>query len=112
MAKEGIPPKIVLLGRQSNSKDKRIVDGILSKIEPSDIPSKFLHAIVINTTNGNRYNVADKKKDISYTHIDKYIAQLGLNEPIESVEIVIDLDKVGLHLEEESAIIFKNVFKK
>ena len=104
------PPRIVLLGKQADSKDNGIVKGILSKIEPSDIPSKFLHTIVINTVDGNRYNVTDNKKDISYTHIDKYIQKLGVQEPIESVEIVIDLDKVRQHLEVETAKILDKIF--
>lgn len=111
MAKPKGPPKIVLLGKQSKTEDNNgIVGSILSKIEPSDIPTEFLHKITINTVEGNSYNVNDNQKKISYTNIEQYIRQLGVKEDIESVEIVIDVDKVRQHIQKESASIFKNIF--
>ncbi len=112
MAKPKGPPKIVLHGKQSKSNDSGIVKGILSKIEPSDIPTEFLHKIVVNTVGGDSYSVNDNQKNISYTNIDKYIRQLGIKDDIESVEIVIDLDKVRLHLEKETNSILKKIFKE
>lgn len=112
MAKPKGTPKVVLLGKQTNSKDAdSSIKNILSEIGPSDIPCEFLHTIVINTEDGNKYKISDSKQDISYAHIEKYIATLGLKEPIESIEIVVDLDKIKRHLEEESNSVLKQIFE-
>lgn len=104
-------PKVVLLGKQSKIEDKDLVNSILSKIEPSELPTEFLHKIVINTVDGSSYNINDKQKYISYSNIEQYVKQLGIKEDIESIEIVIDLDKIRQHLEKETNSILENIFK-
>lgn len=111
MATSKGPPKIVLLGKQSKIEDKDLVNTILSKIEPSELPTEFLHKVIINTVDGSSYTVNDKQKYISYANIEKYVRKLGIKEDIESIEIVIDLDKIRQHLEQETNSILENIFK-
>jgi len=97
-------PRVVLLGKNSGSNTEK-TQKILSSIDPSEIPGEFLYSVFVTSTNGTRYQLDKKiiKRGISYKHIDESIRKLNIKEPIDVIEIVIDLSKVQSKLDEQSA---------
>lgn len=80
-------------------------------MEPSDIPMGFIHSIMITTDDGNIFNVADVKQDISYNNMEQYIHRLNIKGKVKLVEILINLDRVKQELEFESKNILDKIFK-
>lgn len=97
-------PRVVLLGKNSGTNSEK-TQKILSSIDPSEIPGEFLFSVFVTSTNGTRYQIDKKiiKRGISYKHIDENIRKLNIKEPIDVIEIVIDLGKVQSKLDEQSA---------
>lgn len=112
MAKSnGETPKIVLVGKSSGASDNSAVKKILANMEPSDIPMSVIHSIMITTDDGNVFNVADVKQDISYNKIEQYIHRLNIKGRVKLVEILINLDQVKSDIESKSNSILDKVFK-
>lgn len=104
-------PRIMLIGKTSSASDTTKIKQILANMEPNDIPKELIHSIMITTDDGNVFNVAEVKQDISYSNIEQYIHRLKIKGRVKLVEILINLDLVKQALEIKSNTILDKVFK-
>lgn len=88
-----MPAKFVLIGK--SKKRTNGVRDILSSVEPNNIPVRLLADIFI-FTDESKYKLNKKtlKDPVTIESIKQSIESLYIKEPIEKIEVVIDLDTI------------------
>lgn len=104
-------PSVVILGRSSNKIDNEYVKSIISSIDPDGVPGEFIHRVFIIDDLDNRFLMPEQfySKGIKYNNLYKTISKIKTDNPVKTVEIVIDLLSVKDKLETEANEIFSQI---
>lgn len=96
-------PKVILIGK-GRGKMVSETKELLNAIEPSNIPSNMIDQLIIETTSGTRYKIDERflTEGVAYDKIENHLRDIGMREPIESIELTIDLDATRRVIESQT----------
>ena len=103
-------PKVVILGK-SDTKNS-VMQGFLQEIQTSQIPYDFLDTVFITLDSEERYRINKKylKDGVNYESIGDDLARLGISQDVTLIEIIIDLDRAYLELQEKANFYLDSLF--
>ncbi len=104
-------PSVVILGRSSNKIDNEYIKSIISSIDPNGVPGEFIYRVFIIDELDNKFLMPENfyTKGIKYETLYKTISKIKTDNPVKSVEIVIDLLSVKDKLDTEANEIFSQI---
>lgn len=104
-------PSVVILGRSSNKIDNEYVKSIISSIDPDGVPGEFIHRVFIIDNLDNKFLMPENfySKGIKYNTLYKTLSKIKTDNPVKTVEIVIDLLSVNDKLESEANEILSQI---
>jgi hypothetical protein len=104
-------PSVVILGRSSNKIDNEYVKSIISSIDPDGVPGEFIHRVFIIDELDNRFLMPEQfySNGIKYSNLYKTLSKIKTDNPVKTVEIVIDLLSVKDKLDTEANEIFSQI---
>lgn len=114
MSTYSAPPRVVMVGKQKNSRDYADLCNLISEIRPAQIPKDFLHKVVITTYNNRQHELrgAILGGGVDYDNIEKYVTDLGIKiTDVALVEIVIDLEKTQQALNHDVKAALEDILK-
>lgn len=101
-------PNVVILGRSNDSIDNEYIKDLIGSIDPNGVPADFIHRVFVIDEYDNRYVIPEKfySKGIKYSNLQKSLDKIKTEQPIRTIEIVIDLLSVKDRLDNEANEIF------
>lgn len=104
-------PNVVILGRSNDSIDNEYIKNLISSIDPNGVPADFIHRVFVIDEYGNRYVIPEKLyvNGVKYSNLHKSLDKFKTDQPIKTIEIVIDLLSVKHKLDLESNEIFSHI---
>lgn len=104
-------PNVVILGKSNDSIDNEYIKDLISSIDPNGVPNEFIHRIFVIDEFNNRYLVPEKvyAKGISYSTLHRSLDKVKTENPIKTIEIVIDLLSVKRKLDIEANELFSHI---
>ncbi len=104
-------PNVVILGRSNDSIDNEYIKNLISSIDPNDVPADFIHRVFVIDEYENRYLIPEKfySRGIKYSTLQKSLDKIKTDQPIKTIEIVIDLLSIKHKLDSESNEIFSHI---
>ena len=88
-------PQIMLLGKGKGDHTDEMHE-LINSIQPEKIPADFLDGVYITTFSGKKYQIDPRlyADGLDYRNVEGYLNTLGLKtEDMETVEVMLDLDK-------------------
>ena len=106
-------PNVIILGRSNDSIDNEYIKNLISSIDPNGVPADFIHRVFVIDEYKNRYIIPEKlyANGIKYSNLPKSFDKFKTDQPIKTIEIVIDLLSVKDRLDNESSEIFSSLLK-
>lgn len=114
MSTYSAPPRVVMVGKQKNSRDYAELCGLISEIRPAQIPRDFLYKVIITTYSSRQHEVkgAQLSGGVDYENIEKYVTDLGIKlTDVALVEIVIDLEKTQQALNHDVKVALDDILR-
>jgi hypothetical protein len=104
-------PNVVILGRSNDSIDNEYIKELIGSIDPNGVPADFIHRVFVIDEYENRYLMPEKfySKGIKYASLQKSLDKIKTDQPIVTIEIVIDLLSVKDRLDVEASEIFSSL---
>lgn len=102
-------PSIVVLGTGSNKKAK----GLIENIDKSNIPGDYLSSVCVTLENGERYKISKKMFTgiVQYDTIHDQFKSMDFFHKLNTIEIIIDSDKVYEDIEKKANEFLSQYFK-
>lgn len=108
-------PRVVMVGKQKNSRDYTELCTLISEIRPAQIPRDFLHKVIITTNSNRQHEIqgVQLSSGVDYENIEKYVTNLGIKlSDVSLVEIVIDLEKTQQALNHDVKSTLDNILSE
>ncbi len=104
--------KIVLLGKSTNKKSKKVHKDILNNIQPTEVPKEFIDSITVTFSNNEvvPFNVNSLKGNFSLEQVQDFLKEYKATEKVDLIEIALDLDYITKDLEEKSNSFLEKYF--
>lgn len=85
--------RVVVLGKSKRQAPEELLN-ILSTIEPTDVPTNLIENIYVILSDKTRYQIDKKqlKNGVDYDQIVSYVKATGAKAPVDTIEIVVDID--------------------
>jgi len=97
-------PNVVILGKSNDTIDNEYIKDLIGSIDPNGLPADFIHRVFVIDEYENRYVIPEKfySKGIKYSNLYKNLDKIKTEQPIKTIEIVIDLLSVKNKLDIET----------
>ena len=104
-------PNVVILGKSNDTIDNEYIKDLIGSIDPNGVPADFIHRVFVIDEFENRYLIPEKfySKGIKYSNLYKSLDKIKTDQPIKTIEIVIDLLSVKHKLDTEANELFSHI---
>ena len=105
--------RIVLLGKSTSVKSKKIHKQILSTLQPTEVPKEFIDSITVTFSNNEvvPFDTSKLKGNFSLDEVHSFLKEHKAEDKVDMIEITINLDLVSSKLESSSNSLLDKHFK-
>lgn len=105
--------RIVLLGKSTSVKSKKIHKEILNTLQPTEVPKEFIDSITVTFANNEviPFDVSKLKGNFSLDEVHDFLKTHKAEDKVDLIEIAINLDLVTTKLESTSNAVLDKHFK-
>lgn len=105
--------RIVLLGKSTSVKSKKIHQEILNTLQPTEVPKEFIDSITVTFANDEviPFDVSKLKGNFSLDEVHNFLKSHKAEDKVDTIEIAINLDVVSKQLESKSNSLLNKHFK-